>query len=355
MTTALESFSAALSENMATVGRSVVAVRGRRSSGTGIHWREGAIVTSCEAINLEDGLHLVLPDGRSVPTTLLGSDPTTDVAILALPEGVDLPVVPLGDSKSLALGQLVMTVGQVASMGDRDGMNRGGMRGRRSDRRGYQSDRSSASSLASSSETPNTETPAENLPEEALGQQPFSSFASVGIVSQLRGAWRSQAGGQIDRRIVVSLGLRRGSAGCPLIDAGGRVVGFNTFGPRRSVLSIPATNVNRLLDQLQQRGKISRGYLGLGMQRVPLPDNVRQQHGLTQTSGIMVVSVEPDSAADLAGMVLGDVMLAVDETPLESLPQVQALLTPQSVGQTLSIMLLRAGHLQTTDVTVGER
>ena len=229
-------------------------------------------------------------------------------------------------------------------------------RNRRRDRRGYQGDRSSASSSEMpATETSATETPAENLPEEALRQQPFSSFASVGIVSQIGGAWRSQAGGQIDQRIVVSLGLRRGSAGCPLIDAGGRVVGFNTFGPRRSVLSIPATNVNRLLDQLQQRGKISRGYLGLGMQRVPLPDNVRQQHSLNQIAGIMVVSVEPDSAADLAGMVLGDVMIAVDEAPLESLQQVQALLTPQSVGQTLRVTLLRAGNLQTADVTVGER
>ena len=91
------------------------------------------------------------------------------------------------------------------------------------------------------------------------------------------------------------------------------------------------------------------------MQIVPLPENVQQQHNLTQSAGIMVVSVEPDSAADRASMVLGDVMIAVDKTPLESLQQIQSILSPQSVGQTLSITLLRAGSIQTADVTVGER
>ena len=343
MTNPLESFSTALSENIAQVSRSIVAVQGRQSSSTGIHWRKGLIVTSCEALNASDRLYLTLPEGQTIETEILGSDPTTDVAILSLPEDIDLPIANIGDAKALALGQMVSTVGQ-SIQGDRP--TRGG-RGRRGRGRGRRS--------PDNQPTSQTEDPAAS---ESLDQPPartIAQFASLGVISQISGPWRSQSGGQLDQYIVVNLSLRRGSAGCPLINASGEVVGFNTFGPRRSVLAIPATTINKAVDQLQQRGKISRGYLGLGMQIVPLPENIQQQHGFTQSAGIMVISVEPNSSADQAGMVLGDVMISIDDQPLESLSQIQSLLTPQSVGQTLSVQVLRGGQLQTASVTVGER
>lgn len=353
MTTSFESLSNALSENIVNTSRSVVAVQGRHSSGTGIHWRQGLIVTSCEAINAGDSLHLTLPDGKTVETEILGSDPTTDVAILSLAEAVDLPTATIGDAQALALGQLVSTVGQSVQMGG-GRSDRTGRRGRRNGRRssaqsaGQTDDQQAVQSDEAHNDQPGSES------SQAVSR-PVTQFASLGIVSQIGGDWRSQSGGQLDRYIVVNLNLRRGSAGCPLIDAKGEVVGFNTFGPRRSVLTIPATTIDRVVDQLQQRGKVSRGYLGLGMQMVPLPENVRSQHDISNEAGIMVVSVDPDSAADRAGMVLGDVMLTINDTPLSSLRQMQAMLNPQSVGQALSIQLLRGGQLQTTDVVVGER
>ncbi|MGB7086841.1 MAG: S1C family serine protease [Phormidesmis sp.] len=299
---ALETLSQDLSDLITRTSRSVVSVRGRRSAGTGIHWKEGVIVTSCEALYPGDTFKIGLPDGQTVDTELLGQDPTTDVALLALPEATDLPVAVLGDAQTLALGQLVSTVGYSASRG----------RGSR-------------------------------------------QFASLGMVSQVGEAWRSQRGGQIDRYIAVSLDLYRGSAGCPLINAGGQVVGFNTFGPRRKVLTIPANTVNAAVGQLQQRGNLSRGYLGLGMQAIPLPENVQQQHDIAHRVGIMVVSVETGSAAERGGMALGDVMIAFDDEAIESLKQVQALLGPQSVGKELKIQLLRGGELRTITVVVGER
>jgi S1-C subfamily serine protease len=307
MTTSLEAFSQSLSEVITQTSQSIVAVRGRRSAATGIHWQEGFIITSCEALRTGDSLSLGLPNGQTVETELLGSDPTTDIAVLALPESVksaggELPVANIGDAQGLALGQLVSTVGRSLQRGQLPGQ-----------------------------------------------------FASLGMVSHLSGSWRSQLGGQIDQYIEVSLHLRRGSAGCPLINASAQVVGFNTFGPRRRILTIPAATINPIVQQLQQRGKLSRGYLGLGMQAVPLAENIQQQHGLTNQFGIMVVSVDPGSAADQAGMLLGDVMVAIGDVPLESLPQIQALLGPQSVGQALSIRLLRGGQLQTVTATIGER
>ncbi|EDX86535.1 hypothetical protein S7335_4240 [Synechococcus sp. PCC 7335] len=302
MDTTLETLSQNLSDIIANTSRSVVSVWGKRSAGTGIHWKRGLIVTSCEALSTEDSLKIGLPNGQTVDTELLGTDLATDIALLSLPETTDLPAAVLGDPQTLALGQLVSTVGYQVG------------RGRKR-----------------------------------------SQFASLGIVCQIGPAWRSQRGGQIDCYIVVDLSLYRGSAGCPLINAGGQVVGFNTFGPRRQVLTIPATNVTATVNQLQQRGRLSRGYLGLGMQAISLPENVREQHNLTQAVGILIVSVETESAADTAGLTLGDIMLTFDGEMLEDLKQVQSFLGPQSVGKALQVQLLRGGELRSVSVVVGER
>ncbi|MBE7383493.1 MAG: serine protease [Leptolyngbya sp. SIO1E4] len=306
MTVSFATLSDSLSTIITQTSTCVVAVNGRRSASTGIHWRPGLIVTSCEALHHGDGLTMTLPEGqtngqtngRAVETELLGSDPSTDVAVLSLPEGSDLPVASLGDPQGLALGQLVTTVG-------------------RSARRGV--------------------------------------FTSLGMVSQLSGPWRSQSGGSIHQYIEVTLSLHRGSAGCPLINASGQVVGFNTYGPNRKILTIPATTINQVVQQLQQRGKIARGYLGLGMQTVPLPESMRQQQGLPNETGIIVVSVEAGGAADQAGMLLGDVIVTINDDAIESVQQIQSLLGPQSVGQALSVTLVRGGTVQTVTVMVGER
>lgn len=294
----LADISNALSDIIVRTSAAVVAIKGRRASATGIHWRDGLIVTSCEALRQSDSLSMALPDGQTLAANLLGSDPSTDVAVLSLPAGATLPVVTLGDSQSLALGQLVSTVG-------------------RSTRHGL--------------------------------------FTSLGLVSQLGGPWQSQSGGQLAQYIQVSLDLPSGSAGCPLINASGEVVGFNTFGPRRRVLTIPAATVNPVLQQLQQRGKIARGYLGLGMQAVPLPEPLQQQHGLSNTTAIMVINVEPGRAADRAGMLLGDVIVSANGEATQTVQQIQALLGPQSVSQPLALQLLRGGQVQRVTITVDER
>lgn len=285
------------------VSPTVVAIRGARSAATGIHWRAGLVVTSCEALHPQDGLMVNLgSDSDPVEAELLGADPTTDVAVLALPEGVELPVATVAADTSLAMGNLVVTVG-------------------------YRSGRDRTAQLRS----------------------------RLGMISGLGDAWRSLSGGQIDRFIEVDIRLWRGGAGSPLINASGEVIGFNTFGPRRSVLAVPASNVERVIQQLQARGKIARGYLGLGMQRVQLPDAVRQSLNLTNQTGIMVVSLDAGAAADQAGLLLGDIIVAIEANPVEDLREIQTYLDPQRVGQPLVLTLLRAGQLQEKTVTVGER
>ena len=298
MTCSFSELSAALSDLVMRNRASVVAIQGRRVAATGVHWQAGLIVTSSCALRQTERLSLVLPDGERVCTTVLGRDAATDVAILALPAGLDLPVVSLGDSRSLAPGQLVIAVGWSAQQGP---------------------------------------------------------FSELGMVSQVGGGWQHPAGGYIAQYIQVNLTLPPGSAGCPLINAQGDVVGFNGVGPRRRMLTIPAATVNPTLQQLQQRGKISQGYLGLSLQTVPLPDTLKRQHGLRISTAVMVTHVEPCRAADQAGVRLGDVILAANDEATESVPQIQALIGPQQLGQPLMLCLLRADQLLRITVTVDER
>ena len=328
MDTAFETLSQDLSNIVTQTSRVVVSIKGQHSVSTGIHWKKGLIITSCEALQSDTRFKVKLSGGQTFETELLGSDPTTDIAILLLPETVEYPTAVLGDAQTLALGQLVVTVGYSAGQGRGRG-RRHSRRGRRGRGQQRENDENRLSAIR--------------------------QFSSLGMISELGDTWRSQSGGQIDQYIAVDINIGRGSAGCPLVSHSGQIIGFNTFGPQRRVLTIPAATVNKVVEQLQQRGKITRGYLGLGMQAIPLPDNVRQQHTLDNEIGIMVVSVEPESAADQAEMSIGDVMISFDDQNLESLKQVQTHLGPQSVGQSLSVKLLRGGQLQTVTLTVGER
>lgn len=291
----------ALSQNLANiveqVGKSVVAVHARRFSSSGIHWREGIIVTSDETIRREEDITVTLPDGRTVPVNLIGRDPSTDVAVLKLLDA-ELPVPEIGDSSSLKVGHLVLAVG------------RGGEKG---------------------------------------------ISASLGVVSTLSGSWRSMSGGLIDQFIRLDLSLYPACGGGPLVDATGLVVGFNTSGPRGSVLTIPATTVNRVVDQLLEKGHISRGYIGLGMQSVRLPDSLRNKLSLSSEQGVIVVNIYPDGPADKAGILLGDTILALDDTPVSDTRDIQAFLGSQSVGKTLKVQLIRGGDLIEKTLVVGER
>jgi S1-C subfamily serine protease len=299
---ARESALLALSNNLADAveqaGRCVVAVNARsRYSSSGIHWRPGVVVTSDETIKREEEITVGLPDGRSVPATLVGRDPSTDVAVLKL-QNVELPVAEIGDTSALKVGHLVLALGR----GSENGLS-----------------------------------------------------ASMGVVSTLGGAWRSYYGGSIDQLIRLDLTLYPGFSGGPLVEATGRVVGMNTSGPRHTVLTIPASTVNRAVDQLLEKGRIARGYLGLGMQPVRLPENLKSTLNLSSLGGVIVVNVEPNGPADKAGVLIGDVVIAIDGKSVSDTGDVQVVLGPQSVGKTLNMQIIRGGALVEVAIAPGER
>jgi S1-C subfamily serine protease len=294
----LTDFSQALSALVAEAGKSIVSIHGNRYAASGIHWQTGLIVTSYESVNLEDQIHATLPDGTVTEIEVLGSDPTTDTLVLQLPQAIDLPAPGIAESTILEIGSLVL----------------------------------------------------------GLGRSPESSlFASLGIIQTLGPSWRSSSGGVIDRQISPDLNLGRKGAGGPLIDSEGNVVGFNTFGPRRRILTIPSSTVNRVLSQLRDKGRVTRPYLGIGLQSIQIPPALQSQLSVAAECGLMVVSVEPEQAAERAGILLGDILVALNNTSMKDSRAFQLFLASQPIGQTLTVQLIRGGEQRQLDVIVGER
>jgi len=278
--------SAQLVERMAG---SVVAVHsGNRRSASGIHWRAGVIVTAEEALERDEDIKVTLPGGREVAVTLAGRDPTTDVAVLRLPApDAALPVAATADAAALRAGQVAL----------------------------------------------------------AVGNHQGAPLASLGIVALAGGPWQSQRGGSIDSFIRLALTLTPAAEGGALVDAQGRVVGMTVLGPRRRALAIPASTIDRAVDQLLARGHVYRGYLGAGLQAVRLGGG----------RGILVASLDPQGPAARGGLLVGDIVTAWNDRPIERVREVMRHLGGDSVGQAVDLALVRGGAAASVRVVFGER
>ena len=292
---------AALSDDLAgaveRAARSTVAIHARRripSSGTA--WRPGVIVAASHTIAREDEISLTLPDGRTAPATLAGRDETTDLAVLRTEAA--LTPVERADAGALRVGNLVLAVGRP-------------------------------------------------------GQ---SVTASLGVLSAVGAEWRTWQGGRIDRFLRLDLSIYDGFSGGPLVEAGGRALGLNTSGLARGMaLTIPGSTVDHVADQILSGGRLTRGYLGLASQPVRLPEGLRQGLNLGSDFGLVIVNVEPDGPADRAGVLLGDILVALDGAPVSEPADVLAALGPDRVGRPIAARLLRAGQPTEVTITVGSR
>jgi len=297
-TSALVSLSGELAGAIARVAPSLVYVDGSpRRDASGIVWSARSIVTVDHALDRDEDIEIVLEGGRRVAATIAGRDPSTDLALLRV--AVDLPAAPRSAAQNLAVGHLVLAAGR-----DEDGR---------------------------------------------LG-------ASFGVLSALDGPWQTWRGGEIDRLMRPDLTLYPGFSGGPLLDAAGGVLGLNTWGlSRRTALSIPLSTLERVVGQLENRGSIARGYLGVALQDVRLPEATRIALGLSRRHAALVVDVAPDGPAERAGLTLGDVLLAIGDVPIEGADDVQRALGGNSVGAERTLEILRAGTRTTLRATIGER
>jgi S1-C subfamily serine protease len=291
----LLSLSNDLASAVERAARSVVAVHARpRLPSTGVHWRPGIVVAAEHTVRVEEEIRVTWPDGRGAPASLVARDAGTDLAILRIGE-TDWPVAEVGDSAELKVGNLVLAVG-------------------------------------------------------------YGPRASWGVLSAVGGAWRTWRGGEVDRFLRVDLVLYPGFSGGPLVDASGKVAGLVTSGLSRQLeLAVPASTVTRIVDEVLATGRISRSYVGLGLQPVALPEALRRLVPESDGRALIVVSIEAEGPAARAGMMLGDVLVALEGAPLRDPGDVQAVLAGRRAGTAVTASLVRAGGPLQVSITLGER
>ena len=290
-----------LSDEMASAvdaaAASLVRVEGRRRlAATGIiHSADGLIVTANHVVERDENVRIGLPDGNTVSATVVGRDPSTDIAVLRVnadgltPANWDLN----GDAR---VGHLVL----------------------------------------------------------ALGRPEATVQATLGVISALGESWRTAMGGQIDSYIQTDVTMYPGFSGGALLSASGYFVGLNSSALARGVsVTIPAATIARIAGTLQQHGRVKQGYLGVSAQPVRLPASVAST--LSQETGLMLIAVEENSPAAQGGMAMGDTLVRMDNQPIRMMDDLMALLSGDRVGKSVSAQIVRGGAVQDVSVTVGER
>jgi serine protease DegQ len=280
-------------------GRAVVAVHARRRiPASGVHWRPGIVVTADHAIQRREDIAVTLADGQTVAATLAGRDPRTDLAILRV-DNASIPTAEIGDVTTLKPGHLVLAAART---------NEGTTR------------------------------------------------ACLAMIAVVGPAWHTWSRGVLDHTLRLDRGLHPNFSGGPALDSSGRVLGISTsrLSSYAAVL-IPPSTVERVVAELDKKGRIGRGYLGVSMQPVRLPRKLREPLGLTAKTAVMVVSIEPESPAEKAGVLLGDVLVGLDGATIEDIEQVHDYLTAEHIGKPVTASIIRGGNLVQVVIQIEER
>ncbi|RPI81735.1 MAG: PDZ domain-containing protein [Chloroflexi bacterium] len=294
----LVALSDAMAEAVEKVGAATVTVDARRRfPASGILYSNDLVLTADHVVEREEDIQIFLPAGGEATASIAGRDPGSDLALLRLSRSA---------SQTAEMSQVDPRVGQLV--------------------------------LAVARPT-------------AEGIQ-----ASLGIISAIGGPIRTGRGVRLERYISTDAVPYPGFSGGPLIDASGRVIGMNTSGLTRGAsIAIPVSQVRLAVESLLQHGKIRRGYLGVRSQPVELPVNGMEALGRAQTSGLLIVGIEPDGPASASGLMVGDILVGIDGDPISDHDELLSRLSGSLVGAQTQVEILRGGKPVSVPVTVGER
>jgi S1-C subfamily serine protease len=187
----------------------------------------------------------------------------------------------------------------------------------------------------------------------AIGADDSGIAVRLGIIHSVGPSWHSRAGGRIDRRITLDIGVTPREEGGPVLDAGGGLLGISTLGPRGRVLVIPAVTVEAVLDPLLSKGRVERGWLGLALQPVLVPEALQAEAG--QSRGLMVMSVSKDGPGAQANLHAGDIVVKIGGESVTNPSAVAQYLGPDSVGKQVELRLIRADKPLSIRITAGIR
>jgi S1-C subfamily serine protease len=290
----LGQLSNAISARAEAAKNAVVAVRlGEGRHLTGTMWQSGVVVVSEQSLPRGEEFELVAPGGSTVAAKLAGRDASTNIAILKTADAIAAPALAAAEAH---MGTLALAIGADGEGG---------------------------------------------------------ASARLGVVNLVGGEWHSRRGGLIDRRIVLDIELAHREEGGPVFDAAGGCLGMSTFGPRGQVIVIPHATLTRVVPQLIKDGHVSRGWLGVALQAVAVPDALRES--ADQSGGMMVMSVVENGPAAQAGIVAGDIILSVDGISAHRLRKIARYFGADSIGRKADIRLIRSGAIITVQTTIAER
>ena len=294
MTDQLVQFSDALAARVEFTKPTAVALRlAHERYVSGIVWRPDAIVASEQSLPRRDEFEVVIAGGAVTTAKVAGRDSSTNIAVLRVQEPLALSSITTSEARA---GAVVIAIGADGTGG---------------------------------------------------------ASARLGVVNTAGPEWHSSRGGLIDRRITLDVRLARSEEGGPIFDAAGNCIGMSTFGPRGQVLVIPAATINRIVPTLLKDGRVARGWLGVTLQAVAVPDALRET--VDQSSGLMVMSVVEHGPAAQAGIVAGDIIVSVDRTSTHRFRKIARYFGSESVGRKAELRVIRSGTVITVKTTIAER
>ena len=256
------------------------------------------MVSASHTVRSEGEISVTLPGGESAKATIAGRDSATDLIVLRIKGTASVRAAPRGEASSLRVGTLVLAVGR----------------------------------------------PGKNV------------SASFGIVSAVGEGWRTWQGARIDRVLRLDLAVYDGFSGGPLVNAGGGVLGVNNSALARGTpLTLPAPAVDRVVDELLERGHVRRPFIGVAVQPVALSAAVAKQHQLSGDGGLLIVSIADESPAEKGGILLGDLLLEAAGQRLSRPDDLLDALSTTKPDQTVSLRILRGGVLKTISITPADR
>ena len=294
MTDQLVQFSDALAARVEFTKPTAVALRlAHERYVSGIVWRPDAIVASEQSLPRRDEFEVVIAGGAVTTAKVAGRDSSTNIAVLRVQEPLASSSITTNEARA---GAVVIAIGADGTGG---------------------------------------------------------ASARLGVVNTAGPEWHSSRGGLIDRRIALDVRLARSEEGGPIFDAAGNCIGMSTFGPRGQVLVIPAATIDRIVPTLLKDGRVARGWLGVTLQAVAVPDALRET--VDQSSGLMVMSVVENGPAAQAGIVAGDIIVSVDRTSTHRFRKIARYFGSESIGRKAELRVIRSGTVVTVKTTIAER
>jgi S1-C subfamily serine protease len=259
----------------------------RHGGGSGfVFTPDGLVLTNSHVVHDASRIEVTVADGRRFPARVIGDDPATDLAVIQI-DGSGLTAVTLGDSQGLRVGQLVIAIGNPYG---------------------------------------------------------FQSTVTAGVVSALGRSLRSYSGRLIEDVVQTDASLNPGNSGGPLVASDGRVVGVNTATilPAQGLCFAIGINTAKFVaSRLLRDGRIRRSYIGVSAQTVPIHRRLVRYYDLLKETGVVVLSAEPNSPAQRAGLREGDVIIALEGQPVAGVDDLHRLLTEVRVGAKSELMVLR--------------